>query len=172
MYLDTETTRLSVNEAVQGKFWTLRLSSTWLNCYKVSRQSFGPRLSAALANNSWTLVRSWHWSGVILNGNLNSSTLIWRVREFNSMNSLFHDIWPQSQRTIPGTLNLLLCALSVTAYAFLPQETNPKCIVFLQVFLILLILRQFLESIASCRQSVKSPTAFFGSFAEPSPLQK
>lgn len=54
---------------------TVSQSSTQLNCY-VSSRSSGRRVTAHLANNSWAQFRSWHWPGIIPNGNLDTATLI------------------------------------------------------------------------------------------------
>lgn len=99
IYLNTETTSTAANEVVQWcqeQSWALCLSHQHLNSYNVPSHSFGPRVTAHLANNSWAQFRSWHWPGIIPNGNLDAATLIWRVREFNSMDRLCA-IWPQSQ---------------------------------------------------------------------------
>lgn len=59
IYLNTATTSKEVNEAMPGRVLdTVSHSSTLLTHYNVSRHSFGPKLTAHLANKSWAQFRS------------------------------------------------------------------------------------------------------------------
>lgn len=95
-HLSTEATPTAVNAAGPGTLLgTLSQSSMLLTC-NISRHSFGWRLIAHPENvlgpvQKLTLAReNSQWQ-------LGWAHLLWRVREFNSMDRFFHAIWSQSQ---------------------------------------------------------------------------